>query len=78
VNQLPDLAVETTCFLRLHNYLCKELKDMNPSWDDECIYQNARRIVIAMYQHVTYNEYVPELLGQTPFTIIIVYTYLVL
>ncbi|XP_026813543.1 peroxidase-like [Rhopalosiphum maidis] len=64
VNQLPDLAVETTSFLRLHNYLCKELKDMNPSWDDECIYQNARRIVIAMYQHVTYNEYVPELLGK--------------
>lgn len=66
MNQLPDLAIETTSFLRLHNYLCKKLKSMNPSWDDERIYQNARRIVIAMYQHVIYNEYVPELLGQIP------------
>lgn len=64
VSQHPDLAIETTCFLRLHNYLCKKLKSMNPMWDDERIYQNARRIVIAMYQHVIYNEYVPELLGK--------------
>lgn len=70
MNQLPDLAIETTSFLRLHNYLCKKLKSMNPLWDDEHIYQNARRIVIAMYQHVIYNEYVPELLGQISFTII--------
>lgn len=70
MNQLPDLDIETTSFLRLHNYLSKKLKSMNSLWDDERIYQNARKIVIAMYQHVVYNEYVLELLGQISFTVI--------
>lgn len=43
--------------------LCDDLKKINPSWDDERLYQEARKLLIGMYQHVVYNEFVPGLLG---------------
>lgn len=64
VNQHLGIAVTSTSLLRLHNVLCDELREINPSWDDERTYQEARRILIGMYQHVTYNEYIPIILGK--------------
>lgn len=64
VNQNPNMAVQTISLLRLHNYLCDQLGALNPHWEDERLYQEARRLLIAMYQHVTYNEYVPLLVGK--------------
>lgn len=64
VNIQPDMAVQTISLLRLHNTLCEELKRINPSWNDERLYQEARRLLIGMYQHVTYNEFVPVLVGE--------------
>jgi peroxidase len=61
------MSVQTISMLRLHNTLCDQLKIINPTWNDERIYQEARRLLIAMYQHVTYNEFVPILLGKTIF-----------
>lgn len=63
VNQHPDIAVQTTSLLRLHNLLCDELKAVNPRWNDQRLYQESRRLLIAMYQHVTYNEFVPIIVG---------------
>ncbi len=37
---------------------------MRPYWDDETIFQEARRLLIAQWQNVVYGEYLPIILGQ--------------
>jgi len=59
------MVVVTIALMRLHNYLCEELGTLNPNWKDEQIYQEARRILIAMHQHITYNELLPIILGRS-------------
>ncbi|KAK3097721.1 hypothetical protein FSP39_012458 [Pinctada imbricata] len=49
-------------FLRRHNLIVKKLEN-ETSWSPEVLYQEAKRIVIAELQHVTYNEFLPRVLG---------------
>src|SRR6218665_898806 len=63
-NEQTQLAVMHTLWMRMHNMLANKLAELNPQWDDETIFQEARRIIGAMVQHITYNEFLPIIIGQ--------------
>ena len=48
---------------RLHNYIVGELAEINPCWDDERLFQEGRKIVVAIWQVIIYREYLPLLFG---------------
>ncbi|XP_063594719.1 peroxidase-like [Penaeus indicus] len=63
VNEQVLLVLFHTVWSRHHNHLASRLKSTNPSWNDEKLFQETRRIVGAQLQHVTYNEYLPPIFG---------------
>lgn len=63
-NQIISLITLQIVFAREHNRLADELAELNPAASDEWLYQEARRIVIAELQHITYNEYLPAIIGR--------------
>ncbi|KAH8030875.1 hypothetical protein HPB51_012215 [Rhipicephalus microplus] len=65
VNEQPGLTAMHTLWLRQHNLIAMRLSRINPHWDDERIYQEARRIVIGQMQMITYNEFPTASRGQS-------------
>ncbi|KAL6078004.1 hypothetical protein STEG23_027983 [Scotinomys teguina] len=62
-NEMPELTSVHTLFVREHNRLATQLKSLNPGWSGERLYQEARKIVGAMVQIITYRDYLPLVLG---------------
>lgn len=63
VNENVGIMTYHTVFVRQHNLLEEGLHHFNPSWSGDKLYQETRRIVGAMLQHVTYNELLPLVVG---------------
>lgn len=59
----PQLAVMHTLWAREHNRVAGILASLNPTWTDETLFQEARRIVVGELQHITFNEFIPTLLS---------------
>ena len=64
MNEQIGLTALHTVWMREHNRIANTLAELNKHWDDTRIYEETRRIVIAQVQHITYNEFVPLLLGK--------------
>jgi peroxidase len=62
-NENIELTAIQTLFVRNHNQLASRLQNSHPDWTDEQIYQEARKLNIAQYQSIVYNEWIPAVLG---------------
>lgn len=53
-------------WLRAHNTFSDELIKINPEWanDDELIYEEAKKILAALHQRYTYEDWLPILVGE--------------
>jgi peroxidase len=59
----PDLTALQTLFVREHNYQVDLLHKEHPHWSGDRLYETARAITTAEMVHITYNEFLPHLLG---------------
>jgi peroxidase len=64
VNENGELTSLHTLFMREHNRLADAAKAAHPDWTDDQVFESARTIVIAEIQAITYNEFLPALLGR--------------
>ena len=60
--QLALLAMHNL-WVRQHNTVVDGLKRVNPNWLPEQLYQEARKIVGAQMQFITYEVWLPYILG---------------
>lgn len=63
-NEHPVLTAIHVIFLREHNRLARELEAAFPTWDDEKLYQNARKINGAQFQKIAFDEFYPAMTGK--------------
>jgi hypothetical protein len=68
-NENIELTAMQTLFVRNHNRLANELQQLDPKsfgfthWNDESLYQEARKLNIAEEEIITYTEFIPANLG---------------
>lgn len=62
-NEHPALTAIHTIFVREHNSIARELKSAFPTINDEGLFQMARKINIAEFQKIVFNEWYPSITG---------------
>jgi hypothetical protein len=62
-NEQIGLASMHTLFVREHNRMAQLLRERDPDASAESIFQATRRLVSAQIQIITYNEFLPALIG---------------
>ncbi|XP_073530329.1 peroxidasin homolog isoform X1 [Phyllobates terribilis] len=62
-NEQLGLTSMHTVWFREHNRIAAELLRLNPHWDGDTIYHEARKIVGAEMQHITYDHWLPKIFG---------------
>lgn len=62
VHVIPNLALNHLVWVQEHNRIATILNKINPHWNVEKVFQETRRIIIALVQHIAYNHYLPVVL----------------
>ncbi|KAM9320316.1 myeloperoxidase-like [Gastrophryne carolinensis] len=74
INEQLGLPILHTIFVREHNRIVSKLSKLNPHWNGETLYQEARKIIGSMLQKITYKDWLPLLLGSEMSRILPPYT----
>lgn len=64
VNENPNLTALHLLFTREHNKIAAVVEKAFPTYDDEQIYQMARKVLIAEMQEIVFYEWLPTLAGR--------------
>ena len=64
LNEHPGLMLYHMIWMREHNRVAEALGKLRPGARDEELFQEARSIVIAELQMITYNEFLPLILSE--------------
>jgi peroxidase len=66
VNQTPQLITQQTLWVLEHNYQVEKLTPYAKlyGWSQDQLFEAARAVTEAEWQHVVYDEYLPKLVGE--------------
>ncbi|XP_065073904.1 uncharacterized protein LOC135697958 isoform X1 [Ochlerotatus camptorhynchus] len=62
-NEPGAIGALHTILLKEHNRIADEMSRLNKEWSDTTLFYETRRAIIAQIQHITYNEFLPIVLG---------------
>ena len=71
VNENNELTAMHTLWVREHNRVAAILHTHQRKWNEERLFQETRKVIVAMIQKITYEDYLPALLGQIAYNLIL-------
>lgn len=62
-NEHLALTSMHTLWVRQHNLIAEALLQLNNHWDGNKVYHETRKIIGAIFQHITFNHWLPRIVG---------------